>query len=173
MNRIIHSPACDKLMSEWYGLPHDSVEHRLTGFVYRHTDAEIRDELLTIFDEDPPDCAAVAAARKLWPLLVFGDPIHEPEDLLDELDEAIRDYDALRLRIEALAAKYRALEPWSNRWNRSPHPEPTFGELNIDWTVRELDGFASSPSGTYQRERLAVAREKAAKLRDYSAEVTE
>jgi len=169
--RTIHSPACENLIREWNSEPHDSVEYRLAGYVYDHSDTEIRDELLTIFDEDPPDCAAVAAARKLWPLLVFGDPIHEPADLLDELDELIRDFGNLHLRATALAAKYRTLEPWSNRWNRYPHPDPTFGHLNIAWAVRELEGFASGAVGSYLRDRLTDARGHAAEIRDYSAEV--
>ncbi|MEU9515866.1 hypothetical protein, partial [Micromonospora sp. NPDC048169] len=167
--KTIHSPACDKLMRQWFGEPHDSVEYRLAGYIFDHTDIEIRDELITIFDEDPPECAAVAAARKLWPLLLLSDPLHEPADLLDELDELARETDSLRMRIEALSAKYRSLEPWSESWNRFPHEKPEFGEHNLFYAGLEFKSAATFAE--HVAKELQDAREYAAKIRDYSPEL--
>ncbi|UGT71865.1 hypothetical protein LTT66_18000 [Nocardia gipuzkoensis] len=164
--KTIHSPACRQKISEWWRQPFDSVYHRLASFAYDHTDAEISDLLLTIFDEDPADSDAVQAARELWPLLLLREPLHTPEELSDELDSVARDYALLKMRTEALAAKYRALEPWSERFDRYPHEDPEFGSLNIDRTVRGLQSAARSLGG-YAAESLAEAREDAAKLRVY------
>lgn len=164
--KTIHSPACYRKLTDWRGEPRNSVRYRLSSFVYDHTDVETRDLLLTILADDPPDSDAVAAARELWPLLVIGDPLHDPEDLRDELATLARDYELMRLRAETLAAKFRALEPWSELWNRYPHPEPLFGELNVEWTERALRA-AAKMTGGFVAEQLAEAREHAAKLRVY------
>lgn len=167
--KTIHSPACYRKISDWSRQPRESSQYRLASFVYGHTDVEIRDLLVTILADDPDDSDAVAAARELWPLLVIGEPFHIPEELQDELADLTRDYEMLRLRTQALAAKFRALEPWSERWNRYPHADAEFGELNIDWTVRALGSVASIQAG-FVAEQLAEAREYAAKLHVYDTE---
>ncbi|WP_228002186.1 hypothetical protein [Nocardia australiensis] len=164
--KVIHSPACRRKISEWYGEPRDSVKRNLASFAYSHNDTEIRDLLLTILADDPPDSDAVAAARELWPLLLLSDPLYTPEELADDLAVLIRDHEMMVLRTQALAAKYRSLEPWASMWDRYPHDDPEFGELNIDNAVLDLGSFASM-AGDYQREQLAKARKSAAKVRVY------
>ncbi|WP_280186223.1 hypothetical protein [Nocardia gipuzkoensis] len=106
------------------------------------------------------------AARELWPTLILREPLHSPEELRDELDALAGEYVALRLRTEALAAKFRALEPWSEMWNRYPHDNPEWGELNIDWAARGLRNAAHMMGG-YVAEEIEDARQHAAKLRVY------
>lgn len=165
--KIAHSPACRELQRDWYKQPYGSFQWRLAAFIADHTDLEIRDYLLTIIDEDPADSEPVAVARQLWPALLFTDPLHTPEELSDEIDSLTRDYEMLRLRTEALAAKFRALQPWSERWDRYPHPEPTFGDLNIARVVSSLSVFEGA-IGDRIRERLHDARDHAAKIRVYT-----
>ncbi|MCC3333526.1 hypothetical protein [Nocardia abscessus] len=164
--KVIHSPACQRKLADWFREPYDSMPRRLASFAYDHTDLEIRDLLLTIFDEDPADSDAAVAARELWPLLLLREPLHSPEELRDELDSLAGEYVALKQRTEALAARFRALEPWSEMWNRYPHDDPEFGGLNIDWTARGL-GAAASMLGGFVAESIEDARGYAAKIRVY------
>jgi hypothetical protein len=164
--KVIHSPACQRKLASWYGKPYDSVYRRLASFAHDHGDADIRDLLLTIFADDPADSEAADAARELWPLLVIGEPLHSPEELRDELDALAGEYVALKQRTEALAARFRALEPWSELWDRYPHADPEFGELNIQDTDRRLKAAASMLGG-YVAESIEEARGYAAKLRVY------
>ncbi|MGW2666096.1 hypothetical protein ACWCW7_34515 [Nocardia tengchongensis] len=167
--KILHSPACRKLLSSWWGEPRESVRYRLAGIGYDHTDIQIRDLLLTILDEDPADSDAVAAARELWPLLVLTEPLHTPDELLDEIDALTADIERVRMRTEMLAAKYRALEPWSERWNRvSADPEEAeYGSSNIDYAASDLNAVRVWLSHKFVREQLAKARGYAAKIREY------
>ncbi|WP_280194208.1 hypothetical protein [Nocardia farcinica] len=66
--KVSHSPACERLLAEWRTHPADSVEHRLAVFAGDHSDAEVRDLLITVFDEDHGTPAEVFAAQ-LWPTL--------------------------------------------------------------------------------------------------------
>lgn len=66
---IIHHPTREELLAVWRTRPADSIEHSLAVFVDAHTDPEVRDLLITIEDEDPPDSLPVACARLLWPAL--------------------------------------------------------------------------------------------------------
>lgn len=66
---VLHSEPCERLLAEWRTHPQDTCEYRLAEFAIGHTDDEIRDLLLTVFDEDH-GTPAVSCARQLWPTLV-------------------------------------------------------------------------------------------------------
>lgn len=164
---IMHSPACRNLLSEWFAEPIESVRRRMASRLYHLPDIEIRDYLLTVLDEDPADSEPVAAAHQLWPLLVLTEPLHAPEELLDELDSLAADFERMRMRAEMLAAKCRALEPWSERWDNAPSEDKRqFGRLNVQWTAAELDG-AVQMTGGFVRDRLADARKYAKNIHVY------
>lgn len=69
---VLHSPACEAILSGWDLYPQESMPHRLADYVHCHTDAEVRDELLTWLDEDPPGSEPVVLALRLWPTLAIG-----------------------------------------------------------------------------------------------------
>ncbi|WP_433568096.1 hypothetical protein ACQP1O_42850 (plasmid) [Nocardia sp. CA-151230] len=169
MTKILHSRACRDLLLRWWSQPRGSVRYRLAGIGYDLTDIQIRDLLLTIFDEDPADSEAVAAARELWPLLVLTEPLHTPEELNDELAAVIREHETLLLRVQALGAKFRALEPWSERWDCCGADAQTseFGHQNLQWVALALESAGRSAATNFVREQLEEARMYGAKVREY------
>ncbi|MGY1871988.1 hypothetical protein [Nocardia gipuzkoensis] len=100
-----------------------------------------------------------------------NEPLHDPVDLLDELDAIIREQELLRQRSVALQARYRALEPIADRYNK-PGPESRpwdteeFGSVNVKWTAKNLDTAVEGMASVSQRW-LWAARELAAKVREY------
>lgn len=168
--KILHSPACRKLLASWWREPEGSVRHRLSGIGYDHTDIQIRDLLLTFLVEDPADSEAVAAARELWPLLVLTEPLHTPEELLDEVDALDDAIARVRMRAEMLTAKYRALEPWSDRWNRpsTDGREAEWGELNVQSAARGIESVRRWLSADHMNNTLTKARDHAARVRVYT-----
>lgn len=90
MTTISHTPDCERVLREWLSHPAESVEHRLADFARLHTDPEIRDLLLTVFDEDQ-GTTAVGFAFALWPLLTPAAGPIEPVDA--DLAETVDEYD--------------------------------------------------------------------------------
>lgn len=97
------------------------------------------------------------------------EPFHDPVDLLDELGAVIRAQDLLRRRVLALQARYAALEPYADRFDkpgiRIGIPEE-FGRLNVEWAARYLGDAAKDMAGTV-KYGLGPAREYADKIRVY------
>ncbi|MGK8559568.1 hypothetical protein [Nocardia gipuzkoensis] len=99
----------------------------------------------------------------------INEPLHDPTDLLDELDAVIREQELLRQRAIALQARYRALEPHADRYDKpGPYewmPEE-FGSVNIEAVVQRLDCAADSVM-YYPAKWFVSARAHAAKVREY------
>ncbi|MFC8385848.1 hypothetical protein [Nocardia sp. NPDC057272] len=100
------------------------------------------------------------------------EPIHDPIDLLDELDSITRAQDMLRHRMAALAARYRTLESVRDRFDHpaaADAPYSTeYGHLNAQFSVEYLDwasGYADSAVKT-----LGSARTRAARIREKSGQ---
>ncbi|MBF6298479.1 hypothetical protein IU459_13115 [Nocardia amamiensis] len=98
----------------------------------------------------------------------INEPLHDPADLLDELDAIIREQELLRQRTVALQARYRALEAHADRYDKpGPYewlPEE-FGSVNVEAVVQRLDCAADSMY--YPAKWFVSARECAAKVREY------
>ncbi|WP_327114160.1 hypothetical protein OHB12_33670 [Nocardia sp. NBC_01730] len=98
-----------------------------------------------------------------------SEPLHDPADLLDELDAIIRERELLRQRTVVLQARYRALEAHADRYDK---PGPTewcpeeFGSVNIEGTVKRL-GYAAEDMAAVSARWLGSARELAEKVREY------
>lgn len=176
MSRQIHSKEARRLTSKWWGDGRESPTYRLAFEVSGKPDAEVRPLLLARIEADP-DSPEAAAARELLPLLVVGDPPHDPADLLDEIDALVRDQEMLRQRALTLAAKYRAIEPWADLWSRDGVQTDegsegyVHGDLNINRTVGALSGTAQFIEGA--QGYLAEARGHAATVREYDEVVTD
>jgi len=82
---VLHTPECDRVLAEWLSHPAASVEHRLAEFARLHTDPEVRDLLIDVFDEDH-GTPAEPFALALWPLLTRStdDDLAESPDVFDE-----------------------------------------------------------------------------------------
>lgn len=99
-----------------------------------------------------------------------SEPLHDPADLLDELDAVIREQTLLRLRTMALQARYRALEAHADRYDK-PGPSgktwdaEEFGSVNIRSVVDRL-GYAAKEM-RWPVEWAAMGREPAEKIREY------
>ncbi|MBF6134990.1 hypothetical protein IU501_18515 [Nocardia otitidiscaviarum] len=97
-----------------------------------------------------------------------NEPLHDPADLLDELDAMIREQESLRQRAIALQARYRALEAHADQFDK-PGPNPwlpeEFGSVNVEAAVQRLDCAADSMY--YPAKWFVSAREYAAKVREY------
>ncbi|MFJ2665698.1 hypothetical protein ACIO14_15225 [Nocardia fluminea] len=97
------------------------------------------------------------------------EPIHDPIDLLDELDSIILAQEMLRHRTVALQARYAALEPIADRFDQ-PHTDSSFlkteyGAINVQYSAKNLGYSASDMEGT--ASWLRSARELAEKVREY------
>ncbi|MFF2082853.1 hypothetical protein ACFVVM_03720 [Nocardia sp. NPDC058176] len=100
------------------------------------------------------------------------EPVHDPIDLLDELDSIIRAQEVLRQRTIALQARYAALEPVADRFYQ-PNPNPRlsdfpqeYGSINVAHTAERL-GHAAHDMGLTTKYALSPAREVAEKVREY------
>ncbi|WP_370011690.1 hypothetical protein [Nocardia cyriacigeorgica] len=103
------------------------------------------------------------------------EPFHDPVDLLDELGAVIRAHDLLRRRVLALQARYAALEPYADRFDKPGSriewiPEE-FGRLNVEWAARYLGDAAKDMTDTV-KYGLGPAREYADKIRIYPQPAT-
>ncbi|MGW1741332.1 hypothetical protein ACWCPQ_21305 [Nocardia sp. NPDC001965] len=97
------------------------------------------------------------------------EPFNDPADLLDELDSIIREQQLLRLRVEALQARYRELEPYAERFdkpglNEWSTPE-TFGSVNIESAVNRLDAVVREMA--WSQKWLQMTATVAAKVQEY------
>jgi hypothetical protein len=97
------------------------------------------------------------------------EPFNDPAELLDELDSIISEQRLLRLRVQALQARYRELEPFADRFDK-PGPEEwsspeTFGSVNVESAVIRLDYAAKSIDSP--ETWLQAAAESAMKVREY------
>ncbi|MBF6296809.1 hypothetical protein IU459_04525 [Nocardia amamiensis] len=98
-----------------------------------------------------------------------NEPLHDPADLLDELDAVIREQELLRLRAIALQARYRALEPFAGRYDKpgnTPWACDEYGELNVKYTAEGLGSAADDMARTL-KYGLRYVRGLAAKVREY------
>ncbi|WP_328712263.1 hypothetical protein [Nocardia salmonicida] len=98
------------------------------------------------------------------------EPIHDPVDLLGELDSIIREQAMLEARTTALRARYTALQPFVDRYDE-PGDGPysslkEHGSINVKYAALYLDDAVSHMQGaaTYG---LNHAREMAQKVREY------
>ncbi|MFI6364169.1 hypothetical protein ACIBG0_15615 [Nocardia sp. NPDC050630] len=94
-----------------------------------------------------------------------------PLELLDELDAVIREQELLQLRTIALRARYRALEPYADLFNKpGPDGKPwsceEYGSVNVKYTAAWLGDAARDMARTL-KYHLRPARELAAKIREY------
>jgi hypothetical protein len=99
-------------------------------------------------------------------------PIHDPIDLLDELDSIIRAQEVLRHRTIALQARYAALEPHADRFDQ-PNLNPNlkdfpreYGSINVSHTAMRL-GDAANDMAMTSKYGLHPARKLAVKVREY------
>jgi len=167
------SPKALRLISEWMSAEKGSAERRLAYEVFSKGDTETHALLTARVAAGPADNPDVLAAQELLPLLVTGDPHHDPDDLLDELDAIIRDRDLLHRRMLALAAKYRAIQPWSELWSREGVPVGDgfegyeFGDMHIGNTVQNLRSAASMLAEGYAAKQMGETRATAARVRVY------
>ena len=96
------------------------------------------------------------------------EPIHDPIDLLDELDSIIRAQNMLRHRTIALQARYATLQPHADRFDQqdpaSDYRRLQIGAVNVESAALRLGYAAESDNGMAW---LAIARESAAKIREY------
>lgn len=97
------------------------------------------------------------------------EPFNNPAELLDELDAIASEQESLRLRVVTLAARYRELEPFSDRFDK-PGPEPwrteEFGSVNLEFAGKNLAGAARDMENV-QKYGLRPARKLAEKVREY------
>ncbi|MFE9323551.1 hypothetical protein ACIHDR_19550 [Nocardia sp. NPDC052278] len=94
-----------------------------------------------------------------------------PLELLDELDAIAREQELLRLRTTALQARYRALEPYADLFNKpGPDDKPwsckEYGSVNVKYTVQHLGRAAHDMADTV-KYWLHSAHELAEKVREY------
>ncbi|QBS43563.1 hypothetical protein [Nocardia sp. CS682] len=94
------------------------------------------------------------------------EPVNDPTELLDEIDAITSDQELLRLRVLALQARYRELEPFAERFDCYPHRDPEFGRVNIESTVRRLADTAKDMAGV-RTYGLKPVRETAERIRVY------
>ncbi|MBH0777271.1 hypothetical protein [Nocardia bovistercoris] len=99
-----------------------------------------------------------------------NEPLHDPVELLGELNAVIREQELLRQRMVALQAKYRSLESFAeaggfDKPGRYEFLPEEFGRVNLDAATARLDDAADAMSGPERWLRLA--REYAAKVREY------
>ncbi|WP_174188474.1 hypothetical protein [Nocardia barduliensis] len=98
-----------------------------------------------------------------------NEPLHDPADLLDELDAVIRAQELLQQRTVALQARYQALEAHAERYDKpgdQPWSYDEYGEVNVKYTAKRLGYAANDMAGTV-KYTLRPARELAAKVREY------
>ncbi|WP_406272501.1 hypothetical protein OH799_32890 [Nocardia sp. NBC_00881] len=98
-----------------------------------------------------------------------SEPLHNPADLLDELDAIIREQEFLQLRTTALQGRYKALESHADRYDK-PGPQPwqceELGSVNVKYTASGLGYAAGDMAGTL-KHWLRHVRELAEKVREY------
>ncbi|MGV9676364.1 hypothetical protein ACWDSJ_13875 [Nocardia sp. NPDC003482] len=94
--------------------------------------------------------------------------LHDPADLLDELDAIIREQELLRQRAIALAARYRALKPHGERFDK-PGPvvgvPEEFGRVNVDFAAQDVQEAAKEM--VYVSRWFGLAHNYAALVREY------
>ncbi|WP_446224830.1 hypothetical protein ACTWPB_06795 [Nocardia sp. IBHARD005] len=105
----------------------------------------------------------------------IDEPAFDPEDLLDELDSVIAAQEILQRRIVALHARYGALEPYAERYNK-PNPEVDYlsleyGSVNVEGATNRLDAAAHYAPGV--TSWLTSARDIAMRIREYPQPVSE
>jgi hypothetical protein len=100
----------------------------------------------------------------------LNEPLHDPADLLDELDAVIRAQELLQQRVIALQALYRALESHaeSGRFDKlGPDGRiEIFGTVNVGSTVSRLEAV-TNPYMDAPLDFLRLAREVAVEVREY------
>ncbi|MFD0362668.1 hypothetical protein ACFQZZ_14585 [Nocardia sp. GCM10030253] len=97
-----------------------------------------------------------------------NEPLHDPADLLDELDAIMREQELLQARTTALQARYKSLENHADRYDKRTSlgvGYEEFGSVNIKSTVDRL-GHAAREMKT-PLVWAVMAREDAEKLREY------
>lgn len=106
--------------------------------------------------------------EKKAPAVGSGAPLHDPAELLAELDSIVRDQESLRQRVIALQARYEELQPDAERFNEPGEYEwetKEFGSLNVKWAAKSLHDAADRirwPGPWFE-----LAREYAVKVREY------
>jgi hypothetical protein len=65
----IHSPECERYLSELLSAPMDSVDHDIAAYIATLDDEHARAFVLTVMDEDPLGSRPFEIARTLWQLL--------------------------------------------------------------------------------------------------------
>ncbi|WP_069166344.1 hypothetical protein [Nocardia altamirensis] len=94
---------------------------------------------------------------------------HDPAELLGELDSIRREQEALKQRMVSLKARYQALAPHADRFDRYPAPvgeEHQFGSVNIEGTVDRLDSVIRLDVSSVE-SWLDLARETAVRIHEY------
>ncbi|WP_280431700.1 hypothetical protein [Nocardia brasiliensis] len=94
---------------------------------------------------------------------------HDPAELLSELDAILAEREALKHRMVSLQARYKALEPHADRFDRYPAPSgerSQFGSVNIEATIDRL-GYAIADDASGNERWLNVARETAVRIQEY------
>ncbi|WP_433629094.1 hypothetical protein [Nocardia sp. CA-120079] len=94
-----------------------------------------------------------------------------PLELLDELDAIVREQELLRLRTIALQARYRALGPHADLFNKpgsdgKPWSCEEYGRVNVKYTAQHLGSAAHDMAATL-KYGLHSAHELAEKVREY------
>ncbi|MEV0107213.1 hypothetical protein AB0H42_12835 [Nocardia sp. NPDC050799] len=93
------------------------------------------------------------------------EPFNDPVELLDELDTLIAEQEALRLR--SLAARYRELEQFGDRFDKPGDPFPEeYGRINAEFAGKYLDSAVKDVEGLL-KYALRPARQLAEKVRVY------
>ncbi|WP_054813388.1 hypothetical protein [Nocardia arizonensis] len=105
-----------------------------------------------------------------------NEPLHDPVDLLDELDAITREQELLRQRVVALRAKYRSLESFADaggfdKFGRYEFVPEEFGRVNVDAVSTRLEYTADALRAP--DKWLRSARECAVKVREYPRESRE
>lgn len=99
-----------------------------------------------------------------------NEPLHDPADLLDEVDAIIREQELLRLRAIALQARYRALmvHAESGRFDKLDESgwREEIGSVNVKFAAIRLGDAADDMSSTLQYHLLPV-RELAVKVQAF------
>ncbi|MFI6310687.1 hypothetical protein ACIBEK_11295 [Nocardia fusca] len=95
------------------------------------------------------------------------EPFNDPVGLLDELDTLIAEQESLRLRSLALAARYRELEQFGDRFDKPGDLFPEeYGRINAEFAGKYLDSAVKDVEGLL-KYALRPARQLAEKVRVY------
>lgn len=98
------------------------------------------------------------------------EPIHDPADLLGELESIMRAQAVLEARTTVLRARYAALEPLADRYDQPGDglysPPKEHGAINVKYATLYLDDAVSHMQGA-TTFALIPARRTAEKVREY------